>query len=229
MPFTFSHPAIVLPLYKSKAFRRVFPFLVIGSMSPDFEYFLRLRLYSAYSHSLWGILYFCIPVSLLVYVAYAYVVRPQLAKYYVHAEDTPSTFKLTVQTLPLAMSSIALGAFSHIAWDSFTHMNGFFVTNYPWFFGQLFAGIPLYKIFQHTSTVIGGVAMMMFLAHILKNKQIYLWHRFSSLTIVLVVVSVASAIAYFYPMDMGQFVATVIAFFACSILLASLVLQKTYR
>ena len=141
MPFTFSHPAIVLPFYKSKIFRRAFPFLVIGSMSPDFEYFLRLRLYSAYSHTVWGILFFCIPVSMLVYVAYTYVVKPQISKYYLQAEQTPATFKLTFRTLPLAIVSIAIGAFSHIAWDSFTHINGFFVAKYPLFFGQLIGGI----------------------------------------------------------------------------------------
>ncbi|WP_434297574.1 DUF4184 family protein [Clostridium sporogenes] len=42
MPFTFSHPAIVLHL--EKKWNKYFSFtaLILGSMSPDFEYFIYL-------------------------------------------------------------------------------------------------------------------------------------------------------------------------------------------
>ena len=54
MPFTFSHPAIVLPLkYLPKKWFS-FTGLIIGSMTPDFEYFLRMKVKSDYSHTLNG-------------------------------------------------------------------------------------------------------------------------------------------------------------------------------
>ena len=55
MPFTFSHPALILPLkyFPNKWFSLTG--LVIGSLTPDFEYFLRMRIKSVYSHTLEGI------------------------------------------------------------------------------------------------------------------------------------------------------------------------------
>ncbi|MBG86149.1 MAG: hypothetical protein CMO80_04530 [Verrucomicrobiales bacterium] len=63
MPFTLAHPLAVIPLART---RLVFSALVIGSMSPDFEYFLRLRQNSRASHSIAGMLFFCVPASLVL-------------------------------------------------------------------------------------------------------------------------------------------------------------------
>jgi hypothetical protein len=77
MPFTFSHPAILIPL-------RVLPKnlfsitgLVIGSLIPDFEYFLRLKLKSDHSHTLSGIFWFDLPVSLFFCFIFHLIVRKQ--------------------------------------------------------------------------------------------------------------------------------------------------------
>jgi hypothetical protein len=56
MPFTFAHPAIILPLYK-KPHLFSMTALIIGSMVPDFEYFLKVAVKSALNHSLAGIFY----------------------------------------------------------------------------------------------------------------------------------------------------------------------------
>jgi hypothetical protein len=42
MPFTFAHPAAVLPLRRFCPDRLVWSALVIGTVSPDLEYFVRL-------------------------------------------------------------------------------------------------------------------------------------------------------------------------------------------
>ncbi len=49
MPFTFSHPAIVLPFLKKKHFSATA--LVVGTMSPDLEYFFRMKIQSEISHT----------------------------------------------------------------------------------------------------------------------------------------------------------------------------------
>src|SRR3954465_14023561 len=75
MPFTLSHPAAILPL------RKYLPLsaLLIGSMSPDFEYPLRLAAVSRFSHSLPAIFYFCLPVSLLLLLLFHRLIkRPAL-------------------------------------------------------------------------------------------------------------------------------------------------------
>jgi hypothetical protein len=42
MPFTFAHPAIVLPLKHLPKRWYSLTGLIIGSMTPDFEYFIRM-------------------------------------------------------------------------------------------------------------------------------------------------------------------------------------------
>ena len=44
MPFTFSHPAIVLPLVRKSGHWFSATGLIIGSLTPDFEYFMRMRI-----------------------------------------------------------------------------------------------------------------------------------------------------------------------------------------
>ncbi len=70
MPFTFSHPAIVLPLnYLPKKWVSLTG-LIAGSIAPDFEYFLRLRVRSDYSHTWFGIFWIDLPIALLLSLIY---------------------------------------------------------------------------------------------------------------------------------------------------------------
>ncbi|HYM92834.1 MAG TPA: DUF4184 family protein, partial [Chitinophagaceae bacterium] len=78
MPFTFSHPAAVLPLnYVSKKYVSLTG-LVIGSMTPDFEYFLRMRDRSYYSHTWKGVLWFDLPLAIILASIYHGMVRDVL-------------------------------------------------------------------------------------------------------------------------------------------------------
>src|SRR5690625_7567658 len=63
MPFTFSHPAIVLPLTFLPRQWFSLTGLVIGSLTPDFEYFLRMRIKSNYSHTIDGLVWFDVPLG----------------------------------------------------------------------------------------------------------------------------------------------------------------------
>ena len=65
MPFTVSHAAAVLPLKNS---RLPLAALMVGSMSPDFAYFLPAALSArTASHSLPGIFLFCLPAGLCIW------------------------------------------------------------------------------------------------------------------------------------------------------------------
>jgi hypothetical protein len=78
MPFTFSHPALVLPLkYLPQRFYSLTG-LIIGSMTPDFEYFIRMTVGSIYSHTFWGIFYFDLPVGIALCFIFHGIVRDQL-------------------------------------------------------------------------------------------------------------------------------------------------------
>lgn len=58
MPFTFSHPAIVLPLTSLPKRCISVTGFVIGSLTPDFEYFIRMKVKSEYSHTISGLFWF---------------------------------------------------------------------------------------------------------------------------------------------------------------------------
>ena len=78
MPFTFSHPAIILPLnYLSKKWFSITG-LVIGSLSPDFEYFIRMKIESNYSHTFWGIFYFDLPLGIMLTFIFHNIVKNEL-------------------------------------------------------------------------------------------------------------------------------------------------------
>jgi uncharacterized protein DUF4184 len=149
LPFTLAHPAAVLPLrsrYVSTAA------LVIGSISPDFEYFLRARLISTYSHTLPGLL-FCIAAGLVVFVTVTTGLRLGLIAL------LPTNIRTRISTSPLhkswfvVMGSVLAGAVTHDVWDSFTHRNGWAASRLG--LAATIGGIPAYSLLQHLSTLIG--------------------------------------------------------------------------
>lgn len=78
MPFTFAHPAIVLPLKKKINKYFGLTALVLGSMSPDFEYFLNLKITSEVGHTLKGFLTYNLPLVFLFALVFHLVMKPVL-------------------------------------------------------------------------------------------------------------------------------------------------------
>lgn len=161
MPFTLAHPAITIPL------KRFLPFsaLIVGSLSPDFEYLFRLTPVSKFSHTLSGIFYFCIPVSLVfLWLFHSVVKYPVLALFpsLVRRRFQSCSKKFSFFPLPrlfIIILALVVGAFSHILWDSFTHESGWVVSKLPLLQASLFNldkhEIKLYKLLQHGSSAVG--------------------------------------------------------------------------
>ncbi len=115
------------------------------------------------THTLPGILLFCLPASLLALAIYHKVVeRPlftllpaQIRK----KVDTPSKFGFSpVSRFLKIAASILLGAFTHIVWDSFTHRYGEGVLLFPFLSSSVSVlGKPMFlcKLLQHLSSVSG--------------------------------------------------------------------------
>jgi hypothetical protein len=97
---------------------------MIGSMSPDFLYFLPYPPDWLESHSLGGIFYFCWPVGLLAWLVFVRVLeRPTQA---LLPDSWRGAFplddgKINLRVLALVSLALLLGAVTHILWDSFTH------------------------------------------------------------------------------------------------------------
>ncbi len=69
MPLTFAHPAAVLPFSRKSKYIH-FSALVLGSMAPDFEYFLRGRPIGEIGHTFVGFFLFNLPLVLFIYLIY---------------------------------------------------------------------------------------------------------------------------------------------------------------
>lgn len=166
MPFTFSHPAVVLPF--AKVFKRNLSFtgLVIGSMTPDFEYFIRMRDLSLYSHAWDGLVWFDIPLGFVLVIMYEFFVKDKLiARLPAATNRRLSVYRgyrmhFTAGYLIAIVISVALGAASHIAWDGLTHPHGIFIHNFPVLMRIVKVhGYHLYifTILQHGSTIVGAL------------------------------------------------------------------------
>ena len=180
MPFTFSHPAIVLPLTFLPRQWFSLTGLVIGSLTPDFEYFLRMRIESNYSHTIDGLFWFDLPLGLLLAFIFHKIVRDSLF------DNLPTILKSRFsafkkfdwkrhfkQNWLVVTISILIGAASHIFWDSFTHDHGYFVQTIPALqnsFDFLGRQIPILKILQHSSTLLGGLVIAFAIYKLPTNK-----------------------------------------------------------
>ena len=163
MPFTLAHPAAVVPLRKLGPFFLLSP-LVVGSMAPDFEYFLRQSPVAVVGHTLPGLFTFCLPLGLCVLWVFHRVVKDPVIDLFpaAHQEQLRSlpSFSFTPpMRLTLIGVLIVLGAGTHLAWDGFTHVNGAAVEATPDLRISVFTvgswEIRVYKLLQHGSTIVG--------------------------------------------------------------------------
>lgn len=165
MPFTFSHPAAVLPFSKTR--RLSFAALVAGSVAPDFEYFIHMK--STYSHTLWGILWLDIPMAILVAFLFFNIAKDSLI------DNLPSVFRNRLSAVRdfnwnrhfrehwlMVVICVAAGIFTHIVWDSFTHRTGYFVQRIAALRGEI-VSIPVYRLLQHASTLLGAFIILVFI------------------------------------------------------------------
>jgi len=173
MPFTTSHPAIVLPL--KKIFPRLFSLtgLMAGAMSPDLLYFLNLStLHRSFSHSWSGLFVFCLPAGVIFSFAFHWFFKYHfLSNLPFHLDHffsglTESEFKPRgVKSWLILLISVLIGALSHFFWDSFTHKAGMiaqlipFLTQYTVIFNIRMLNTT---ILQHLSTLGGLIFMIIF-------------------------------------------------------------------
>lgn len=164
MPFTLAHPAAALPLGRSLGRFGVPSALVIGSMAPDLAYFVPVGVSGEASHSLHGLVWFCLPMGLVAWYAYrvlfgpfALAVAPEALAERIGSpgEGRPMSRSLLG---PLIASTLA-GAGTHLIWDSFTHQHGAVVAAFPALETRIHLlgsySPAIFTVLQHSSTLIG--------------------------------------------------------------------------
>lgn len=179
MPFTPAHTAIVLPFLKSKRFSATG--LIIGSMAPDFEYFFKMSVGTRMSHTYLGLFYFDIPVTLLMALIFHKVIRdplidnlPGFLQQRLTLLRSADFVKYLRSHLLVVAYSAVVASFSHIVWDSFTHGDGYFVSELDFIYqGRIVpfdgARYPLWYVLQHVSTWVGLAA---FAGYVLAIKPV---------------------------------------------------------
>ncbi len=167
MPLTFSHPAVILPAKFLPERWVSMTGLIIGSITPDFEYFMRMKVESIYSHTWFGMLWFDLPLAILLTFVYHYIIRnPFISNSPVFLKRRLSRY-MDFKWAPYfknhfftVIICLLAGIASHLFWDAFTHPHGDFVKMIPFLreSATLFGyHIPNDRILQYISTVVGGV------------------------------------------------------------------------
>ncbi len=178
MPFTFSHPAIVLPFCKTTSKWVSVTGLVMGSVVPDFEFLLRLRETDTFGHTWLGIIFFDIPFAIVMAFLFHLVIRNTLilhlpkfirVRFLIYLNfDWNSYF---VRNKIAFIAAVIAGIFSHIFLDAFTHFDGAIVVRYPFFFREaIFMDFKfaVFFILQMATSLFGAIYILWF---ILKLKR----------------------------------------------------------
>ena len=179
MPFTFAHVAAAPPLYRLAGRRLVLSALVVGAMSPDFEYFVRLRHIRTISHTPLGVVQMCLPASLAVLWGWHRFLGPVLAPLLPgrirRAAARPFRWGPPSRFIVIC-GSVVLGAFSHLAWDAFTNEGSSLVRSHAWLRSPLWngAGPPRYSVLWNASSAIGLVltgSWLVSMAGVLRRRR----------------------------------------------------------
>jgi hypothetical protein len=162
MPFTLSHPAAIVPLRHLLRWS-VLPALSIGAMAPDFPYFVAAADLRWRTHSFAAVVWFCVPAGLAVYLAFERWLRaPWIdllpAALAARVPRAPAPAKLAA-----VIASLALGAATHVFWDSFTHEHepGVVLVRGLNTAALHVLGVPVrgYNLLQHGSTLLGALVL----------------------------------------------------------------------
>lgn len=81
MPFTLAHPLGALPLKWLKRSWFSTTGLVVGSMAPDYEYFLKQMPGQSLSETAWGVFLFDLPLAILVALVFHLLVKRPLIRH----------------------------------------------------------------------------------------------------------------------------------------------------
>ncbi|NLD46038.1 MAG: DUF4184 family protein [Clostridiaceae bacterium] len=181
MPFSFAHPVAVLPI--KQKWKKYFNLtgLVLGSIAPDFEYFIRFKPEAVIGHDLTG--FFLLNLPLCIFVAFLFhklIKKPLILclpvpfdKWYEYLAAKDWKINSSKEMLIFIYSSL-VGMFTHVFWDAFTHESGKFVVLFSVLSKEIDFmdySIPIYKFLQHGSTLIGGLAVLVCIFRIRRDNS----------------------------------------------------------
>lgn len=130
MPFTLSHPSIVVPVYFFR--KKIFSLtgLIIGSMIPDIKYFTSIYVIRNYSHNWEKAYWLGLPISLVLCFLFHNVIRepfihysPAAIKSRFYEYERFNWNRYFMKNWLIIILSILVGIYSHLLLDGFTHFS----------------------------------------------------------------------------------------------------------
>ncbi len=241
MPFTLSHPAIVLPLNLLPARWVSITGLVIGSLAPDLQSYFTPGADKTHSHTWWGILWFCIPVSILLSFVFHLIVREMLIMHLprvvqikmIRYKDVnwPALFR---EKWPVIIISMAVGAASHLFWDSFSHFDGFFIRDNPALQGNmdvLGRSVEIPFVIQYVNSLVGLVIIAIAILQVPRSRNVRIrvvilkyWVIIALLTVIFAFPGAASTDRF----KLDDFITSLISAFCTALLITSLLFRQGY-
>lgn len=191
MAFTVAHMAAALPFYHSRRWLN-FEALLIGTMMPDLPYFLNSAVsVGELSHRWMGLLSYCLPWGLLVFVLWYWLLKPAAIALmqpwydlqlfdgqYIQQHQTlpPSRFRQIIKQVPKlglwfvfwlkVILGLLLGAATHLIWDGMTHVDGFIAEQLAWLQYSVninyLGDLTVARILQYLSSVMGLLLLLRF-------------------------------------------------------------------
>src|SRR5271166_5210785 len=171
MPFTLSHAAAALPF---RRFKPIWPALVIGTFAPDLQYFIWISDEDRSGHHFPQVVLFTLPLALIVLWIFEWIVKGPAIELLPSAVQRRLQHKLEPlsfwgwERLSSILLWMAIGIATHLCWDEFTHYH-------TWMSDRLSVlhvvvpvpfvhPMPLLKILQHASTVLGVLVLCVWFA-----------------------------------------------------------------
>jgi hypothetical protein len=163
MPFTLSHPAVVVSLAK---FGLPLSALVVGSVVPDLPTYLGLSHHTRnLTHSALGIVLVCVPVGLVTLSVFHRLLKlPLLSLLPENHQQRLAPLARNFHFLPLPQlgvitTALFVGSLSHLVWDEFTSTNRVTEEYLPFFTTPIsvFSSgpIPLVIILNYLCSIMG--------------------------------------------------------------------------
>ena len=241
MPFTFAHPAIVLPSgYLPKRWVSLTG-LVVGSLTPDFEYFFRWQVLSVYSHTLAGIFWYDLPVALALTFVFHLLVKKALLK------NLPIYFQVRLLKFKnfnwysyfkahfmVVILSTLIGVASHVFWDNFTHEHGFFVEKSAFLsqpIGINKISVPVFKLLQHGSSAAGILVILFVINQLPADKSIRYDYQLKYWLLLVALTSFFIGIRFILGLDIRQWGNVIVSIISAGLLsfcLTPLILNFLY-
>jgi hypothetical protein len=248
VPFTAAHPLAVLPLVRLRKLDA--SCLVIGSIAPDFEYFLHGEERGTFAHTLLGAAIWVLPMTIvLALVFHAAVKRPLVAiaprAIARHLDDAwlgRWPHDRSAGSIAAIVAAAALGVFTHLAWDAITHARGWGPRLYPELFRRgvdvpLVGPMLLYRVVWCISTAIGLAGVTWYVVRVLRRvppveraaAPVGVRLAFAACVVVCIALTTARAVVWLHARDAGTLAVAPISGLLAGTLIASIVWQLRAR